>query len=396
MSFEEHQEFARQVADLNRYGQALNQCTSVEEVVSLTMEAITLLFEFSNVTVVEARDGELHVVGSTNPDITKGDEPGEISARAYRAGESVTTARSANEDSDEGEDEGDVDSDSDGETVLAVPAGVVDEVNTIVVVHFETTEAFDDEYVTPLEILASHAATAMSNIHSRERLERARQDLETRKEMIEMYDRLLRHDIGNDLQIISGFAEALESQIEDGQAAEYAAKIERSAANSADLISRVGDLVSTLEQQKEPEARPLGPIIAETVEDVRHQYESLTVECDPEDFEYRVYAGDLLDSVFTNILSNAAVHNEGPVTVELSAHESAPDRLVVELADDGGGIPDDVADELFEMGVKGEESEGTGFGLGFVRALTESYGGTVEVRTSEHGGAAFRVTLERA
>ena len=32
MSFEEQQDFARQVADLNKYGQALNRCETVEEV----------------------------------------------------------------------------------------------------------------------------------------------------------------------------------------------------------------------------------------------------------------------------------------------------------------------------------------------------------------------------
>ena len=48
------------------------------------------------------------------------------------------------------------------------------------------------------------------------------------------------------------------------------------------------------------------------------------------------------------------------------------------------------------MGVKGPDSEGTGFGLGLVQALVESYGGRVVVAESEAGGAAFHVTLERA
>jgi len=37
MSFEQQPDFARQVAGLNTYGQALNRCESVEEVVSLTL-----------------------------------------------------------------------------------------------------------------------------------------------------------------------------------------------------------------------------------------------------------------------------------------------------------------------------------------------------------------------
>jgi signal transduction histidine kinase len=380
MSFEEQKDFARQVADLNRYGQALNQCETVDEVVSLSLEAISLLLEIPEVTVHEVRDGTLRVRGSTAADRSAGSEPAQAALRAFETGEIVSVAA------------GDA---GDGRAVLAVPEGVVDDVVTVIEVRSGGVEELGDEYVRPLEILASHAATAISNIRSRERLERARQDLETRKEMVEMYDRLLRHDIGNDLQVITGFADMVEHQVEDDRTSEYAGKIGRAARNSADLIDRVGDLVSTLEAQDEPEARDLRGLLVSTLDDVDSQYESLTVEYDPADFAYQVYAGDLLDSVFTNIVSNAAVHNEGEVTVRVYTEEPTPETVVVGIADDGAGIPPEIRDELFEMGAKGPDSDGTGFGLGFVRALTESYGGSVGVRESPAGGADFRVTLQR-
>jgi signal transduction histidine kinase len=378
MSFEDRQEFAERVADLNRYGQALNQCESVEEVVSMTVEAVSVLLDLTDVTVYEARDGDLRVGGSTRPGRSEGDEPSDVAREALSSGETVS--RSA----------------ADDPAALAVPEGIVDDTVTVIVVRSTGLASFGDEYIRPLEILASHAATAMSNIRSRRRLERARQDLETRKEMVEMYDRLLRHDIGNDLQVIAGFAEVLASRVDGDESAEYAEKIQRTANNSADLIDRVGDLVSTLEAQDEPEPRDLRPVLADTVAEVTASYESLSVEFDPGDFEYRVYAGDLLDSVFSNVLSNAAVHNEGAVSVRVYAEEPGPDTVVVGMADDGTGIPEDVRDELFEMGVRGPDSGGSGFGLGFVRALTESYGGSVAVGESSDGGADFRVTLDRA
>ena len=380
MSFEERKDFARQVADLNRYGQALNQCETVDEVVSLSLEAISLLLEIPEVTVHDVRDGTLRVRGSTAADRSAGSEPDEAALQAFETGEILS------------ETAGDA---GDGRAVLAVPEGVVDDVVTVIEVRSGQTEKLGDEYVRPLEILASHAATAISNIRSRERLERARQDLETRKEMVEMYDRLLRHDIGNDLQVITGFADMVEQQVEDDRTADYAGKIGRAARNSADLIDRVGDLVSTLEAQDEPEARDLRGLLVSTLDDVDSQYESLSVEYDAADFAYQVYAGDLLDSVFTNVVSNAAVHTDGPVTVRVYTEEPTPGTVVVGIADDGSGIPPEIRDELFEMGAKGPDSDGTGFGLGFVRALVESYGGSVGVRESQAGGADFRVTLQR-
>ncbi|WP_229112463.1 ATP-binding protein [Halapricum desulfuricans] len=383
MSFEEQPEFARQVADLNNYGQALNSCETVEEVVSLTIEAVSLLFDFESTTFVELREGEPEVRESTHPGHSPGDAPGAIARTAVESGKTtIETGQAAR-----------VHEDSAVKAALAVPATIVDDVVVVLVVRTSTDENVGDRHTTPLEMLASHAATAISNIRSRQQLERARTDLAKRKELIELYDRLLRHDLGNDLQVISGFADILAEQL-DGEHERYAEKIHRAARSSNDLIQRVGDLVSTLEAEAEPQPRDLDAVLEAVVETVRLQYESLTVEFDPTAFEYRVYGGDLLDSVFQNVLSNAAVHNEGEVTVSMSV-EATPSDVTVVMADDGSGIPGQVREDLFEMGEKGPDSTGTGLGLGFVRALTESYGGSVGVADSESGGAKFRISLQR-
>ncbi|QGA82746.1 GAF domain-containing protein [Halomicrobium sp. LC1Hm] len=384
MSFENQTDFARQVADLNKYGQALNRCESVEEVVSMTLEAMSLLFDAADNTFVEVRNDDLQVVHSTNPALSVGEAPTSVARRAY---ESRTTEVASGADAR-------VAADTETTAALAVPATIVDEVTAVLVMRSTSRSEFDDAVVRPMEILASHAATAISNIRSRERLERARQDLETKKEMIELYDRLLRHDLGNDLQVITGFSEVLADKT-DGETAAYAERINEAAHSSADLIQRVGNLVSTLEEEEEPEPRDLAPILERTVSEAETGYDELTVEFDKAAFEETVYAGDLLGSVFTNILTNAVVHNDGEITVWTSV-ETSVDDVVVCFADDGAGIDPSIRDELFEMGEKGPDSSGSGFGLGFVRALTESYGGDVTVAESDAGGAEFRVRLQRA
>ncbi|SDF65950.1 sensor histidine kinase [Halorientalis regularis] len=376
-------DFTSQVADLNKYGQALNNCESVEEVVSLSLEAVSLLFGFPYTTFVEVRDGDLRVVHSTYPAVSAGDEPLAVTHEAFESGE--TTIRS-------GEAAGEAE-DGVGAT-LAVPATIASDVVAIIVTRSVENQEFGDEVVRPLEILSTHAATAIGNIRSRERLERARRDLEKRKEMVEMYDRLLRHDLGNDLQVISAFSDEIAGNVDD-EWSDYAERVHRTAEGAMDLIRRVGDLVSTLERQDEPTPRSLSETLSAVVADARDQYEELTVEFDAEAFDVRVYGGDLLDSVFTNVLTNAAVHNEGEVHVRVRLADASDDRVTVSIADDGRGVPDDVADRLFEMGVKSEDSDGTGFGLGFAKALTESYAGDIDVTESERGGADFRITLDR-
>ncbi|WP_136686936.1 GAF domain-containing sensor histidine kinase [Halorhabdus amylolytica] len=384
MDFEDRGDFAEQVADLNRYGQALNSCETADEVASLTLEAMSLLFEFPYATFVEVRDGQPTVNSSTNPALRADGDPSELVREAIETGQTVTRNGT----------DARVTDDSPVMAALAVPASIVEEVIVVLVLRATEADAIGDEHVEPLSILASHAATAISNIRSREELERARNDLETRKEMIEMYDSLLRHDLGNDLQVITGFADALLDEVDD-QAGDYAERIDRAARSASDLVDRVGNLVSTLEEAGEPEPKSLRQELEETVRDVTAQYDDLTVAFEPADFEYQVYGGDLLDSVFTNILSNAAIHNDGPVAVDIYAEEPGPETVTVGFADDGTGVPEEVRETIFEMGQKGPESTGTGLGLGFVRALTESYGGTVSLQESADGGADFRVTLDR-
>jgi len=154
--------------------------------------------------------------------------------------------------------------------------------------------------------------------------------------------------------------------------------------------------VKTLEQEDQPRARDLGPILESVVAEVDETHGSLTVAFDPAEADDRVYGGDLLDAVFKNVLSNAAVHNEGSVAVDVEVATPNPETVVVTVADDGRGVPETVREDLFEVGKKGPDSVGSGFGLGLARALTESYGGSIEVHDSDAGGARFRIALERA
>jgi signal transduction histidine kinase len=356
-------------------------------------------------TVTEVHQGDLRVLESMTAGIESGDSTTPVAEHAYETGKTVILA---GDDADVRYTTADtqvvapadlgVDPPADDLTIAApsISTDEVGEVGVIMTIRWPSLDAVAEYHVKPVEYLADHVATAINNVRSRERLERARNDLAKRKEMIEVYDRLLRHDLGNDLQVITGFSNAVvEMTDEDDERAEYLDKIHQTAVSAADLIERVGDLVKTLEQEEEPAARSLRPILAEVVDNVDAKFEDLTVEFDPEQFDSRVFAGDLLDSIFTNILSNAAVHNSGSVTVEVYVEEPAPDRVVVGFADDGSGVADEVREEIFAMGKKGPDSDGTGLGLGLARALTESYGGGVEVRESGLGGADFRVTLEQ-
>jgi two-component system OmpR family sensor kinase len=99
-----------------------------------------------------------------------------------------------------------------------------------------------------------------------------------------------------------------------------------------------------------------------------------------------------------NLLDNAARHTPPGSRIELRLRAEG-DRAVVEVADDGPGVPVGRREEIFERFVRGDGradtavSGGSGLGLAIVSAVARSHGGSAEVGESELGGALFRVSL---
>jgi signal transduction histidine kinase len=107
---------------------------------------------------------------------------------------------------------------------------------------------------------------------------------------------------------------------------------------------------------------------------------------------------DELHRMVLNLLDNAARHTPPGSTIELGLRAEGGDA-VVEVADNGPGVPASMREQIFERFVRGEGSAdtaiggGSGLGLAIVNAVAISHGGKAEVGESEQGGALFRVRL---
>jgi two-component system, OmpR family, sensor kinase len=107
---------------------------------------------------------------------------------------------------------------------------------------------------------------------------------------------------------------------------------------------------------------------------------------------------DELHRLVRNLLENAIRHTPEKTTVELTARRDG-DEALLEVLDDGPGIPADMEDDVFDRFVRGEgpadtaAGGGSGLGLAIVRAVAEAHGGTVSAGRSTYGGARFSVRL---
>jgi signal transduction histidine kinase len=110
---------------------------------------------------------------------------------------------------------------------------------------------------------------------------------------------------------------------------------------------------------------------------------------------------DELHRMVLNLLDNAAHHTPAGALIELTLRAEDGDA-VIEVADDGAGIPPAMREQIFDRFVRGEGpadtvgGTGTGLGLAIVGAVAASHGGTVEAAESESGGALFRARIPLA
>jgi signal transduction histidine kinase len=105
--------------------------------------------------------------------------------------------------------------------------------------------------------------------------------------------------------------------------------------------------------------------------------------------------GSELNQVWTNIIDNAidAMHGKG----ELRVRTYSDDRCaVVEITDNGPGIPEEVLPHIFEpfFTTKGV-GEGTGLGLDTVQRIVKKHRGSIQV-ASKPGETRFQVWLPLA
>jgi len=112
--------------------------------------------------------------------------------------------------------------------------------------------------------------------------------------------------------------------------------------------------------------------------------------------QFRGDTGDFLE-LAGNLLDNACKWCEKKVRISvvpsIGGHAIAS-GMVLTVADDGPGIPQDAADALLQRGMRLDESTpGHGIGLAVVKDIARSYGGRLSIKSSDLGGAEITVSI---
>ena len=122
-----------------------------------------------------------------------------------------------------------------------------------------------------------------------------------------------------------------------------------------------------------------------------------TVSCTPKSMMGWIDT-DKLDKIIYNLLSNAAKYTSdgGTVSVRVATNKKY-DQVVIEVSDNGIGIPQDKMKKIFHRFYDGDyrrmQTTGTGLGLALTRDLIILHGGIINYESKEGKGTTFTVTI---
>ena len=227
----------------------------------------------------------------------------------------------------------------------------------------------DDE----IKDLADSINTALDEI------ERSKKEISGMAENLRIVNRILRHDILNDLTVIRGFAEIASEK----QKCDFCPRIIDRAEKAVETIKKLRNVEEALSESELYSMK-----VSEVIENVLRMHD-VQWEIDG---DATVLADDGLFSVFDNLVTNAIKHGKtSRIRFEIEEENGI---AVIRVIDYGKGIPDSIKERIFEEGFT--LGEGSGLGLYIVKKLIEKYGGEIAVGDNRPSGTIFTIKLKIA
>jgi signal transduction histidine kinase len=229
-------------------------------------------------------------------------------------------------------------------------------------------KAWEADETSMLRFLAQNLSVALQR-------RKAQEDMAKLAESVTMSNKVLRHDIRNELMVLSGSLQLYDMKKEEKQLD----RAKRSAARLTEVLDHFKELDSFLQSSK-----ALFPVdLRQTIDQVMTTNQlSYLVQGDA-----KVQADFAISSVIDNLVRNSRRHGEAENMTFHIVLEGGFVQLTV--ADDGTGIPEIARPRLFQEGFSYGEKRSTGLGLFWIRKTMERYGGWVKLAPSKGKGAAF-------
>jgi signal transduction histidine kinase len=224
------------------------------------------------------------------------------------------------------------------------------------------------------------------------KLQSEKQRTRNLNERLTVLNRILRHDIRNDVNIVQGYAEMIkEGELDPVEGADG---ILQKAEEVIALSDRARKFERVLRRgESEKEVIDLAEMVDSHVGSIQDRYVGVDITAEI-DHDALLEASPFVHSAISNVIENAIEHNDNPVAtvqVDLSVTDYC---VVLSVSDDGPGIPPQEL-EIIERGTETPLDHSSGLGLWIVHWIVTESGGRIEHEPNEPTGSTVRLIFPR-
>ena len=210
------------------------------------------------------------------------------------------------------------------------------------------------------------------------------------------------HDLKTPITVIKGYSKAIcDNLVDEDEIDQYLMTINRKADDLDELINTFHEY-SKMDHPNYNFKFEKTDICEFTRIYLAQKYEELylsgvAIEVDiPEEIIYCSIDKLQIKRVFDNLVSNAQKHNKNQISI-LFRVEKYEDKVKINIADNGYGIPEEIKNEIFDPFVVGEKSrtkKGSGLGLAISKKIIEAHKGSIKlVKPEENYNTEFEILL---
>ena len=217
--------------------------------------------------------------------------------------------------------------------------------------------------------------------------------------------RMISHDLRTPLTSISGNAELLLSEADKMNPKKRQMLYEYIRKDAQWLADLVENLLAMTRMENGSASLKLQPemvrdVLDMAIEHIENRLGGREIHVDIEDeFLMAKLDAHLMTQVIINLIDNAIKYTPGGSPIHVRAYP-VEDRVRIEVADEGPGIPDAEKEHIFDMFYTGnnecgDSRRGIGLGLSLCKTIVQAHGGCISVRDRSPQGSIFCIEVAR-
>lgn len=217
-----------------------------------------------------------------------------------------------------------------------------------------------------------------------------------RKRRLTVLNRVLRHNLRNEIAKITGYADLIETTTDDEEVGEYAAGIDEVAMGLTEMAQHARRLQEVIRADiSEDTTVDLSGLVSSVADGLAGEYPDAEIEYSVSG-DCRVEGTEDLELAIREVLENAVVHNDAEApSVEVSVGRQ-DGEVRVRVRDDGPGIPDQEQAIIVGNGDVTPLQHGSGLGLWVVKWVVDLFDGEVDIVNLAPHGSMVELRLRGA